>query len=131
MLYEVITAPETYRNPTPVTRDVACAPNADVAVAFDMTVVREAQQGFFDVAVTFQDIFCSAKLDCEKDGADGPEPLTLLFNPLTGAREATAVLAFSCTAGPDAPATYLHLDDLRIGCTDGTTVLVHPSYNFV
>jgi len=40
-------------------------------------VVRAANQGFFDVAVSFDDIFCAAKFDCEN--ADHT-PLELLFD---------------------------------------------------
>jgi len=108
----------------PISRTVACEANRDTPVDFDLTIARAARQGFFDVAVSFRDIFCSAKLDCQMDVGDGPEPLTLLSNPLTGAREQTAVLALACTAGPDAAATYLYLDDVTVTCTDTTTYTV-------
>jgi len=111
---------------SPVTRTVACDPNRDTPVDFQLTVARAARQGFFDVAVSFRDVFCSAKLDCEKDVGAGAEPLTLLSNPLTGAREQTAVLALACTAGPDAAATYLYMDDLVVSCADATTYTVGP-----
>ena len=105
----------TWVNPTPITRNVVCVQNADVPVTFDMTIVRDAQQGFFDVAVSFDDIFCSAKLDCVRDGGD--EDLELLHNPLEGgARDLTAVLAFACTADPDGDETFLYMDDVRIVC---------------
>ncbi len=42
---------------------VECLPNADSLVEFNLTVMRNAQQGFFDIAVNFEDIFCSAKFD--------------------------------------------------------------------
>jgi hypothetical protein len=42
---------------------VECLPNADSLVEFNLTVMRNAQQGFFDIVVNFEDIFCSAKLD--------------------------------------------------------------------
>ncbi|PKN56883.1 MAG: hypothetical protein CVU56_13645, partial [Deltaproteobacteria bacterium HGW-Deltaproteobacteria-14] len=110
----------------PVTRVAACAADRDTPVTFDLTIARAARQGFFDVAVTFEDIFCSAKLDCEKAGDGGPEPLALLTNPLTGAREQTAVLALACTAGPDAAATFLYMNDVVVTCGDGTTYRVGP-----
>jgi|GEM_PF-1903189 len=106
-----------YRNPapvgSPVEKAVACRADGDTAVTFDITVVRAATQGFFDIAVTFDDIFCSAKLDCQhEDESD----LELLFHPHTGRRDMTAVLAFACTAGPGED-TVLYLNDLQIDCT--------------
>ena len=104
----------TYLNPTPVTRDAVCVADTDTRVTFDLTVARSATQGFFDVAVTFDDIFCSAKLDCLDD--DGAE-LALLHNPTNGgARDLTAVLAFACTAAPSGD-TYLYMDDPVVTCT--------------
>ena len=107
----------TYQNPTPITRNVTCVENQDVSVVFDMTIVRDASQGFFDVAVDFEDVFCSAKLDCVRSGTTGD--LELLHNPLNGnERDLTAVLAFACTPGPEAAlTTYLYMDDPIIRCT--------------
>jgi len=53
--------------------------------------------------VDFEDIFCSAKLDCL------PE---LLFRPGAG-RDLTAVLAFACTSGGE---TCLYADPITITC---------------
>jgi len=102
-----------YMHPTPISRDVACVANADVAVDFELTVARRANQGFFDVAVEFEDVFCSAKLDCEApDGSD----LELLHDD-TGARELTMVMAFACTGRATAGgSTYLYMDDPIIDC---------------
>lgn len=101
-----------WRNPTPVTRDVVCVENQDVFVAFDLVLMRSAQQGFFDVAVNFEDIFCSAKADCVGD---------LLHNPTTGERDLTEVIAFACTAGPGQE-TFLYWGDAKIVCRDGERV---------
>ncbi|PKN55397.1 MAG: hypothetical protein CVU56_21505 [Deltaproteobacteria bacterium HGW-Deltaproteobacteria-14] len=49
---------------TPLTRVFACRENQDVFVQFDVALMRPAQQGFFDIAVNFNNIFCSAKFDC-------------------------------------------------------------------
>jgi len=107
----------TYMNPTPVTREVHCVEDADVAVQFDVTMARRAEQGFFDVAVEFTDIFCAAKLDCQStDGSD----LELLHAP-DGARGMTVVLGFACTASITGGATYLYLDDLVVRCEGETT----------
>ena len=106
MLYEVITVSRipTISTSSPTftiprsTRPVTTVPrpeieNTDVAVQFDITMARQADQGFFDVAVQFKDIFCSAKLDCQN--ADGSD-LELLHTP-AGARDMTVVLGFACT----------------------------------
>jgi len=117
---------DSYDNPTPIAREIVCQANADVAVTFDLTLARRADQGFFDVAVEFEDLFCSAKLDCVDDATG--DDLRLLHNPMTGARELTAVLGFACTGGPDTD-TYLYMDDVEIHCTGGTgaTTLVDVS----
>ncbi|MFO0746623.1 MAG: carboxypeptidase-like regulatory domain-containing protein [Myxococcota bacterium] len=105
-----------YVNPAPLarplTRVAACAPNADTPVDFALTVMRRASQGFFDIAVTFDDIFCSAKFDCL--GSDG-QPLALLHDPRTGERGPTAVLGFSCWSG--GRATVLHMAPIHISCS--------------
>lgn len=90
-----------------------CRENADTPVVFNLTVMRNARQGFFDVAIDFEDVHCSAKLDCVDD---------LLHDPATGARGPTVVLGFACTSGQDADGTpqdtFLYLDDVRIECTN-------------
>jgi len=119
-LYEgagALIAADTYDNPTPIVRDIVCSENTDVAVTFDITLARRAQQGFFDVAVNFDDVFCSAKLDCVRSGTS--EPLELLHHP-GGGRGLTAVLGFACTADPTAPSadTFLYMDDPTITCAN-------------
>lgn len=103
---------DTWVAPPPLALEAVCVANTDVAVTFDITVVRDAKQGFFDVAVAFDDIFCSAKLDC----LDADGELELLYNPNTGGRDLTAVLAFACTSSPTGD-TWLYLDDPVITCT--------------
>ncbi len=106
----------------PCTLEFECEENADVLVQFNLTVLRDAEQGFFDIAVNFEDIFCSAKLDCQYD--DGP--ITLLHRP-DGSRGQTAVLAFACTSGPGATAdTVLHMNSIAITC-GGDTVTLDPT----
>jgi len=111
-----------YVNPcppnTPCTLPVLCAENADTPVTFNFTIMRAANQGFFDVAVNFDNIFCSAKVDCTYD-TEGTEPIELLFDPATGERIQTAVVGFACTAGPGTDAsTTLMMNDLRVTCGD-------------
>jgi len=80
----VALASDEYRNPCPVgggqcKLSVACEENADAAVVSNLTVMRDAIQCFFDIAVNFEGIFCSAKVDCLA------EPL--VFDPMrSGAR---------------------------------------------
>lgn len=104
----LLASPGDFKDPGPMTRSgVTCASDADVAVAFDVTLLRAANQGFFDVAVNFDDVFCSAKLDC----------LPELLLDASGVRGPTVVMALSCTSGPDTP-TYLYLSDVTLTCVD-------------
>jgi len=110
----------------PCTRDVPCAPNADTAVRFDLTIMRPASQGFFDVAVDLEDVFCSAKLDCVDD--DGP--LELLFHPVRGGRETTAVVGFACTSGSRSGApepTWLHMTRAELACAGQAPIYFNPA----
>ena len=118
-------APVLFQNPTTtaaLTREVNCLENSDVAVAFDVALMRPAQQGFFDIAVNFNNIFCSAKFDCcddanSNDTCDTGEDIDLLFTAGLG-RGRTMVLGFACTAGTDGgDATTLYMDDLAFDCT--------------
>ncbi len=114
-----LVTPGTYENPTEpdaLTREIVCVENADVAVTFDMTIVRDAKQGFFDVAVDFNNIFCSAKLDCEREGG---VDLDLLHHNVTGARDMTAVVGLACTGSPTGE-TFIYLNDLKINCVGGS-----------
>jgi hypothetical protein len=100
-----------------------CVENADAPITFNLTIMREANQGFFDIGVNFDDIFCSAKVDCKSAAG---APIQLLFNPSTGQRDTTIVSAFACTAGAGAGAnTILYRDPLKITC--GSTVTTLPS----
>ena len=116
-----IIAPETWQNPTPVTRSAPCIENADTAVTFNLTIMRDAEQGFFDVAVHFSDIFCSAKFDCRAE--DGVSPVDFLHNA-EDVRDTTMILGFACTSGEGAP-TFLHMSDAYIECTNGGQTTHH------
>lgn len=96
---------------SPISQPATCSANSDTPVAFNLTIARDAKQGFFDIGVTFSDIFCSAKVDC----LDEP----LLHIP--GAdRGPTAVMALACTSGRDtqgnAEDTWLHLTNVVVEC---------------
>jgi len=105
-----------FQNPapasSPLTIQADCEPNRDVPVTFDLTVMREAGQGFFDVGVTFSDIYCSAKFDCVDRNN---EPLELLFNG--DERDRSVVLGFACTTGAGS-VTFLHISNVHVECTD-------------
>lgn len=105
-----------FANPAPAGRPIAqtgiiCAENRDTPVTFNLTIARDAKQGFFDIGVTFSDIFCSAKLDC-------------LENPLLhvpgGERGPTAAMALACTSGRDIQGheedTWLHMTNVVVEC---------------
>ena len=112
-----------FANPGAMTRQVTCVADQDVPVNFDVTVARRATQGFFDVAVSFEDVFCSAKLDCV---GDDNQPLQLLHRP-GGGRDDTIVLGFACTGGLGAStATTLYLDHVVVTC-GADTATVDPS----
>jgi len=126
--------PATYQNPAPVGSPIAqtftCQENADVAVTFDLVVLRAAQQGFFDVAVNFDDLYCSAKVDCV---ADDGGPLELLHQP-GGGRGPTLVVGFACTTGStatgEATPTWLHMTNITLVCgaeAPFTTYALDPS----
>ncbi len=98
------------------TLDVLCEENADARVEFNFTVMRDANQGFFDIAVNFKDIFCSAKLDT----CYGTEPIKLVFGA-DSTRDWTAVFGFACTSGAGAANnTRLMYSDLKVTC--GATI---------
>ena len=117
------TGPSGWNDPCEAgcTLDFLCEENTDARVTFDLTVMRRANQGFFDVAVAFDDVFCSAKLDtCYEDGSQ----MRLLFGE-DQQRDWTAVFGFACTAGT-ATQTNLHYGDLAVVCTSGATTTVFP-----
>ena len=106
--------PDEWQDPTadgPLVKMVDCVADADVAVRFDLTILRPASQGFFDVGVTFADVFCSAKVDCQD---------ALLHDD--GVRAPTVVMTLACTSGEGAP-TWLHYSDVALQCGDKTTWL--------
>lgn len=112
-----------FQNPTTpgtdgaLTRVVACADNADRPVRFDVALMRPARQGFFDIAVNFNDIFCAAKFDC-CDVTEAGCPDIALLHDGEGERSTTLVLGFACTAGAGAGLeTALYLDGLALDCT--------------
>lgn len=115
-----------YANPAPASAPIVltqdCQSGQDVLVSIDLTILRSAEQGFFDIGVSFADIFCSAKLDCVD---------SLLHDPTLEARGPTAVLGFACTSGKlvdGAPEpTWLHFTDVALACEGVPTLYFDPS----
>jgi hypothetical protein len=111
-----------YQNPctTGCNLDVTCKENEDTAVNFDLTIMRKARQGFFDVAVNFEDIFCSAKVDCRES------PQGLLFN--AGVRDDTIVIGRACTAGPGSD-TRMLLSETEFYCPSSSYSKLLDAFN--
>ncbi|MCB9734904.1 MAG: hypothetical protein H6745_20140 [Deltaproteobacteria bacterium] len=112
-------AAETIQNPGVLTQYIDCKENQDAFVEFNVAVMRPANQGFFDIAVNFNDIYCSAKYDCnvgdflhDVDATNG------------SAREKTHVIGLACTSGSGTNAdTTLLMTDITIKCYDSNAVL--------
>jgi len=117
-----VIAPASYQNPGTVSREVDCVADADTPVTFDITIARRADQGFFDVAVSFTDIYCSAKLDCRDQDGD---PIALLFDD-DGDRGTTIVTALACTGGVSGGDTVLYRDDVVLDCGAAGSATVSP-----
>ncbi len=97
----------------PCKRSFPCVANRDTFVEFNLTIMRSANQGFFDIAVNFEDIFCSAKVDCIYANNDR---IRLLHNPnKNNTRDDTIVIGRACSAGVGAQ-TQLHTSETVISC---------------
>jgi len=113
-------------DPGLITHEVTCLPNTDHLVELDVMVLRPASQGFLDFAVSFNNIFCSAKFDCcDADdpsvgcAGDGSDDILLLFDE-TGERARTFVLGLTCALGVGGQGVLeLYMDDLVLDCTGG------------
>lgn len=118
-----------WRDPCPAQGcqlQVDCRENQDSPAEFDFTIMRGARQGFFDIAVDFQDVFCSAKFDTcylNGDGAQDDEHIELLFGADT-TRDWTGVFGFACTAGADTATddvqTNLLYSAITVRCGENT-----------
>jgi hypothetical protein len=100
--------------------DFDCDPNADTRADFNFTVIRDAQVGFFDIAVRFDNIYCSAKYDdCYTDNTP-----VQLFSGEDGPHK-TGVFALSCT-GPAGTDVDLHYGNLAVVC-QGVSYPIDPT----
>lgn len=111
-----------------------CQVNADTPVTINLTVLRSANQGFFDIGVRFDDIFCSAKVDCSyKNGVDlAGNPIhdpIMLVHGADGEPQNTAVIGFACTAGPgQEDLTELYMNAPRVNCSSAAAPPVQSYY---
>jgi hypothetical protein len=122
------TGADGWQNPCPdgCTLTAMCRENADTLVEFNLTILRQANQGSFDIGVNFEDVFCSAKVDCI---SSNNEPLKLLFRPGTSTRDTTIVSALACTGGPGSGAeTVLYREPLEIKCGTSTVISLVPDF---
>lgn len=124
-----LTVGEDYINPCPPAAagedngcvlEAACNPNEDTKIEFNLTVMRNAELGFFDTVVRFQDVFCAAKLDCVEN--DGQTTLEYLYDPATQSDGPTAVLGFVCLGGSGADIS-MYLDDITVDCEGGDATI--------
>ncbi|MCB9734905.1 MAG: hypothetical protein H6745_20145 [Deltaproteobacteria bacterium] len=106
-----------FQNPGDLVKVDTCKENGDTFFKFDVALMRPAQQGFFDIAVNFNDIFCSAKFDCDT------QPL---LHDQAGVRGTTYVLGFACSAG-GATNPNLLMDDIVIDCGGSNVTVVKPN----
>jgi hypothetical protein len=77
----------------------------------DFAALGEADR--FALAVHFEDVFCSARLDTISDSG----PLMRLY--VGGTRVRTAVLGVACTGGVDDNATAVYAQPIEVDCTTG------------
>jgi cysteine-rich repeat protein len=125
--------PDDWQNPCPASSPceflAKCNENADTPLLVDLTVLRSANQGFFDIAVRFDEIFCSAKVDCTwPTDEGGTQPIPGLHNA-DGEPGPTAVIGFACTAGPgEDTSTELFVNPPRIECGGDPIVSTTASY---
>lgn len=91
-------------DPGECVQTIDCVENTDSFVEFNLAIMRSANQGFFDIAVNFEDVFCSAKLDCAEELLHGADDV----------RGKTVIVALACSAGAGQD-TNMYLDDITIG----------------
>ena len=96
--------------PPPLIKQFVCRSGADTPVTFDISVMRPARSGFTDLIVDIDQVFCSAKADCD------PE----LVPDDAGVRGVGLVTGLACTenvlGAPDLQQTLVYAADLR--CED-------------
>ena len=99
-------------NPCPAgcTLQAECRENSDVSVGFSLAIMRQAHQGFFDLMIFLEDVFCAAKVDnCGTDGS----LMTLLLDD--GVPMPTAIVAFACSTGKPG-GQVIYATDIALEC---------------
>jgi len=76
--------------PPPQTKQFLCSEQQDTLVEFEFTVIRSLNNGFADIVVDIDDIYCAAKIDCQPD---------LYPDPETGSMGPALVFGLACTGG--------------------------------
>jgi len=99
--------------------DFTCVANGDSPAEFNFSVIRDAEQGFFDIAVRFDSIYCSSKYD----DCYGNERISL-FSGEDGAHN-TGVFALACTA-PSPDDVDLYYGDVVVACS-GVNFPIDPT----
>jgi hypothetical protein len=112
-------------DPGLMTQEVNCQENADTPVIFNVTVMRPARQGFFDIGVTFDNIFCSGKVDVCNGDQDPPTANDLLFNQ--GLRDTTVIMGLTCGTEAGGKQTLLYIGDLQIVCEGKAAIPFNPT----
>ncbi len=105
------------------TISLTCEENEDALAEFNLTLMREANQGFFDIAIGLEDVFCSAKFDTCYDDDHHIE----LLHGADDARDWTGVFAFACSAGAGASATNLLYGLVTVDCGDAGVFVLDPT----
>lgn len=118
----------------PCVIEAPCVENSDVPVTFNLIVMRQANQGFFDVAVNILGVFCAAKFDTcypgEEDAAGevGPETPILLLVAADGLRHHTGILAVSCTQGYAARGpVHMYMSPIVFDCGEAYSATLDPA----
>ncbi len=102
------------------TLEFDCIANTDTLAEFNFTVIRDAENGFFDIAVRFDNIYCASKYDdCYSNNQD-----ITLFSDDDGDHK-TGVYALACTA-PFGKEVDLHYGNLAVVCS-GVTFPIDPT----
>jgi hypothetical protein len=124
----------SWENPCPADKpciiEAPCLENRDVAITFNLVIMRQANQGFFDVAVDIRSVFCAAKFDTCYEAAEpgGEQTPILLLVAADGQRHHTGILAVSCTEGFVVTGRmHLYMTPIEIDCGDAYRISLDPT----
>jgi len=107
--------------PPPLSRTFTCRVDADTPVEFNVAVMRPARSGFTDLTVDVDEVFCSAKADCDP---------TLMPTGAGDERGTGLVTGLACTANPfddvEVAQTLVYAAELR--CAEPADVTVETQH---